>query len=53
MSEQSNTRPKVPDGHSRFVVTRQRQPNEKGFVGYDVIWEQFQKEAKYQTPKRP
>ena len=53
MSEQSNTRPKVPDGHSRFVVTCQRQPNDKGFVGYDVIWDKFQKEVKYQTPKRP
>ncbi len=53
MSEQSKTRPQVPDGHSRFVVTRQKQPNEKGFVGYDVIWEEFQKEIKYQTPKRP
>jgi hypothetical protein len=53
MSEQSSTRPKVPDGHSRFVVTRQMQPNEKGFVGYEVIWETFQKEVAYQTPKRP
>ncbi len=52
MSEQK-TRPQVPDGHSRFVVTRQKQPNDKGFVGYDVIWDSFQKEAKYQTPKRP
>lgn len=52
MSEQK-PRPQVPDGHSRFVVTRQKQPNDKGFVGYDVIWESFQKEAKYQTPKRP
>lgn len=52
MSEQKPRTP-VPDGHSRFVLTRQKQPNDKGFVGYDVIWESFQKEAKYQTPKRP
>ncbi|MCG6863488.1 MAG: hypothetical protein LJE70_19845 [Chromatiaceae bacterium] len=53
MSEQQKTRPQVPDGHARFVVTRQKQPNDKGFVGYDVIWEKFQKESEYQTPKRP
>jgi hypothetical protein len=53
MSEQTITRPKVPDGHSRFIVTRQKQPNEMGFVGYQVIWEKFQKEVEYQTPKRP
>jgi hypothetical protein len=53
MSEQQKTRPQVPDGHARFVVTRQKQPNEKGFVGYEVIWEKFQKESEYQTPKRP
>lgn len=52
MSEQK-TRPQVPDGRSRFVVTRQKQPNDKGFIGYEVIWDSFQKEAKYQTPKRP
>jgi hypothetical protein len=44
---------KVPDGKARFVTTRQKEPNEKGFVGYETIWEPFQKEAEYQTPKRP
>ena len=53
MSEQKKTRPQVPDGHSKFLVTRQKQPNEKGYVGYEVIWEKFQKEVEYQTPKRP
>ena len=53
MSEQQKTRPKVPEGHSRFLVTRQKEPNEKGFVGYEVIWDSFQKVAEYQTPKRP
>jgi len=53
MSEQNKSRPRVPDGHSRFLVTRQKKPNDKGFVGYDVNWDKFQKEAEYQTPKRP
>jgi len=53
MSEQKQTRPQVPDGHSQFMVTRQMKPNEKGFVGYEVVWEKFHKEAEYQTPKRP
>ena len=53
MSEQKKTRPKVPDGKSRFVVTRQKEANEKGFVGYETIWEPMQKEVAYETPKRP
>lgn len=53
MSEQSQTRPKVPEGKSEFLTTRQKEPNEKGYVGYDTIWESFQKEVKYTTPKRP
>lgn len=44
---------KVPDGHARFLTTRQMQPNEKGFVGYQTVWEPFQKEVEYTTPKRP
>ncbi len=53
MSEAPKSRPKVPEGKSRYLTTRQKQPNEKGFVGYDTIWESFQKEEKYSTPKRP
>lgn len=53
MSEEKKTRPPVPEGHSRYLVTRQRAPNDKGFVGYDVIWESFQKVKEYTTPKRP
>lgn len=53
MSEQPKTRPQVPEGETRYVKTRQKQPNEKGFVGYDTIWESFQKVAEYATPKRP
>ena len=53
MSGQPTTRPKVPDGKSRFVITRQKEPNEKGYVGYETIWDSFQKVTEYTTPKRP
>ena len=53
MSEQKKTRPEVPEGKARYVVTRQMKANEKGFVGYETVWEPFQKEAEYETPKRP
>ena len=53
MSEPAKQRPKVPEGKTRFLTTRQKEPNEKGYVGYDTIWESFQKVAEYQTPKRP
>lgn len=53
MSEPKKTRPEVPEGKARFVVTRQMKPNNKGFVGYETVWEEFQKEVKYETPKRP
>lgn len=52
MSEQKPVK-KVPEGKSRFVTTRQKPPNEKGFVGYETVWEPFQNEVEYQTPKRP
>ncbi len=53
MSAQATTRPKVPEGTTRYLVTRQMKPTEKGFVGYETIWESFQKEVKYETPKTP
>ena len=53
MSEQSKTRPNVPEGKTRYVITRQKKPNEKGFIGYETIWESFQKEEQYTTPKQP
>ncbi|MGF1644652.1 MAG: hypothetical protein ACFCUJ_13510 [Thiotrichales bacterium] len=53
MSEKPKTRPKVPEGKSRFLVTRQKQPTEKGYIGYETIWEPFQKVAEYVTPKKP
>ena len=45
--------PKVPDGHARFVTTRQLPPTDKGFVGFETVWEPFHKEAEYETPKQP
>ena len=53
MSEQPKSRPKVPEGHTEYLITRQKEPTEKGFVGYETIWEPWQKEAPYTTPKRP
>ena len=52
MSEQKPIT-KVPEGKSRFLTTRPKEPNEKGFVGFETVWEPFQKEAEYKTPKRP
>jgi hypothetical protein len=52
MSEQKPVT-EVPEGHARFFKTRQMKPNEKGYVGYETIWEPFQKEVEYETPKRP
>jgi hypothetical protein len=52
-SEEKKPAAKVPDGHARFVTTRQKPANDKGFVGYETVWDPFQKEAEYKTPKRP
>ena len=51
----SDKRPEtnVPDGQARFFKTRQKEPTEAGFVGYETIWEPFQEEVEYETPKRP
>ena len=53
MAQAKSTRPKVPEGKTRQLVTKQMKPNKKGFVGYETIWEPMQKVAKYQTPKKP
>ena len=53
MSEQKNTKPKVPEGEARYYKTRQKEPDDKGFIGYETIWEPFQKEIEYKTPKIP
>ena len=43
----------VPDGKTPYYTTRQMPANEKGFVGYETIWEDAQKEVPYETPKAP
>jgi hypothetical protein len=53
MSEPKKTRLPVPEGKSRFLTTRQKAPTATGYIGYDTIWEPFQKEVKYTTPKQP
>ncbi len=53
MSEPSKERPVVPAGESKYVTTRQMQANEKGFVGYETVWDTFHKEVPYETPKAP
>lgn len=53
MSQAPKSRPKVPEGKVRFFRTKQMEPNDKGFVGYETIWDSFQKEAEYKAPKRP
>jgi hypothetical protein len=53
MSEAKSERPKVPEGDAQYVKTRQMNANEKGFVGYETIWDSWQKEQKYEIPKKP
>jgi len=49
-----STRPKVPEGKTSYLTTRQKAITEGAFfVGYDTIWESFQKEVEYKTPKKP
>ncbi len=52
MSDAPKTRPKVPEGKTRFLTTTQ-QELKPGHVGYDTTWEPFQKEVPYSTPKKP
>jgi len=53
MSDEKKERPEVPDGETEYVTTRQLPVNDKGFIGYETVWQQFQKEVKYETPKKP
>ena len=43
----------VPDGKTTYYTTRQMPANDKGFVGYETIWEEWQTEVPYETPKAP
>ncbi len=47
------TRPKIPEGKTFMLITRQKEIKPGAFVGYDTIWESFQKEVAYEVPKRP
>lgn len=50
----AKSRPKVPEGKTHYLITRQKEIIEGTYyVGYDTIWESFQKEVKYTTPKKP
>lgn len=49
----ATTRPKVPEGKTKYYTTRQKEATETGYVGYDIEWVPFQKEVPYQTPKKP
>jgi len=51
--DQPKTPVQVPEGKSRFMTTRRKEASEKGFVGYETIWEPRQKEVEYTTPKKP
>lgn len=53
MSSEQKPITKVPDGHARFFTTRQKPATDKGFVGFETVWEPFQKEVEYKTPKKP
>jgi hypothetical protein len=53
MSDQPKEKRPVPEGKSRFMTTRRKEPSETGFVGYETTWEPFQKEVEYTTPKKP
>ncbi len=53
MSDQKPPPPKVPDGVTPYMTTRQLPPNEKGFVGFETVWKSFHKVAEYKTPKKP
>lgn len=53
MAEAPKTRIKVPDGKSRNLVTRQMKANDKGFIGYETIWDAPHKVIDYVTPKKP
>lgn len=53
MSGAKKERPVVPPGETEYVTTSQLKPTDKGFIGYETTWKSFQKEKKYETPKKP
>ena len=53
MSAPAASRPVVPEGTASYLTTRQHEIKGPGFVGYETIWAEFQKEIPYETPKKP
>jgi hypothetical protein len=53
MSDQPKEKRLVPDGKSKFMTTRRKEPTKTGYVGYEVVWEPFHTVVEYTTPKRP
>ncbi len=53
MSDQPKEKRHVPDGKSKFMTTRRKEPSKTGFVGYEVIWEPPHKVVEYTIPKKP
>jgi len=47
------TMPAIVPVFESGTTTRQKAPNEKGFVGYETDWKPFHKEVEYKTPKKP
>ncbi len=43
----------VPPCKVRFMETRPLPKDEKGFAGFETIWEPWHKEAEYTIPERP
>jgi len=48
-----NAKDPVPDGVTKYYTTKQMPVNEKGYVGYQTEWVEWQKEVPYETPKKP
>ena len=53
MSGAATTRPKVPEGKAPYLTTTQMEIKPDSFVGYTTTWAPFQKEVKYEIPKKP
>ena len=53
MSAQTDKKTEVPEGKAALLTTRPKKPTKTGYVGYETIWDSFQKEVEYTTPKAP
>jgi len=43
----------VPECKVDHMLTRPLPKTDKGFVGFETVWEPWQKEVEYQTPEAP